>query len=78
MVFQDKALKESISWQVQGMVREVQISWRGGGLGGAAAPPRCSKNKEFVLMLHGNLRCLRQEPLKRKVAFTLLEFPILL
>ena len=27
-------LKESISWQVQGMVREVQISWRGGGVGG--------------------------------------------
>ena len=63
------------------MVREVQISWRGGGLGGAQpprSPPPCSKNKEFVLMLHGNLRCLRQEPLKRKVAVTLPEFLILL
>ena len=60
------------------MVREVQISWRGGRLGGGAAPPPCSKNKEFVLMLHGNLRCLRQEPLKRKVAVTLPEFLILL
>ena len=38
----------------------------------------CSKNTEFVLMLHGNLRCLRQEPLKRKVAVTLPEFLILL
>ena len=46
------------------MVREVQISWRGGGWGGEAQPPPCSKNKEFVLTLHGNLRCLRQEPLR--------------
>ena len=42
----EEPLKESISWQVQGMAREVQISWGGGGLG---QPPPCSKNKEFVL-----------------------------
>ena len=31
-------IKESVSWQAQGMVREVQMSWRGGGLGGAQPP----------------------------------------
>ena len=46
------------------MMREVKISWRGGGVGRGAAPS-CSKSKEIVLMLHGNLRCLRQKPLKR-------------
>ena len=40
----EEPLKESISWQVQGMV------W------GGRSPPPCSKNKEFVLMLHGNRR----------------------
>ena len=56
-------------------VEAVLKGWLKGGLQGL---PPCSKNKEFVLMLHGNLRCLRQEPLKRKVAVTLPEFLILL
>ena len=30
----EEPIKESVSWQVQGMVREVQSSWRGGGVGG--------------------------------------------
>ena len=33
----EEPLKESISWQVQGMAREVQISWGGGGFGGGCA-----------------------------------------
>ena len=65
----EEPIKEGVSWQAQGMVREVQISWRGGGWGGRTPPP-CSKNKEFVLTLHGNrgnLRGISEEPIKESV-----------
>ena len=38
----EEPLKESISWQVQGMAREVQISW-GGGL----RPPQAARIKSL-------------------------------
>ena len=39
----EEPLKESISWQVQGMVREVQISWVGGG----RSPPHAARIKSL-------------------------------
>ena len=41
------AIKEGVSWQAQGMVREVQISWRGEGLGGGAHPPHAARIKSL-------------------------------
>ena len=54
------------------MVREVRFRGAGGGLGGVAQPPPCSKNKEFCF------DATWEPSLKRKVAVTLPEFPILL
>ena len=60
------------------MVREVQILWRGGGLGGAQPPPMQQEyrvcfdaTREPSLSSAGAFK-------KRKVAVTLPEFPILL
>ena len=42
----------------------------GGSRGGG--PPPCSKNKEFVLTLHGNrgnLRGISEEPIKESVSW---------
>ena len=61
-IFQPKVYSWEPSWYFGGAFKRKHFvagagnGVRSAGVGGGAAPPPCSKNKEFVLMLHGNRR----------------------